>query len=159
MTLIQKKILFAAISTPLYLVVIERRKFCWSCGPGHSTSSKVALCVISSGSFNRVRRQCWSQRSKVGALLRRKAPLNPHPHLDDAAPKRQPRAVGLFREMKHPQAGSSQSSGPGLCLFPSCSRESGYEIRLQPNCLPSCCWQHKAHTGAGVSTAQRIFIL
>lgn len=41
-TLMQKTVLFAAIATPLYLPVIERRNICQGRGLGHSVSSKVA---------------------------------------------------------------------------------------------------------------------
>lgn len=43
LTLIQRKILCAAISAPLRLIVSKRRGTCWGCGLGHAASSKMAL--------------------------------------------------------------------------------------------------------------------
>lgn len=62
-------------------------------------------------------------------------------------------AYGPVSEGK--RSSGHQPSGHVLCLFSSCSHESGYKMRLQP----SCCWQPKARSGAGVTAAPRIFIL
>lgn len=151
-TFTQKKILFAASSAPVYLIVIERRRICqsWS----------QPLLIFKGGTWTMLLladwfikpQECAGPRDPRLDLLGQKPSPNPHTCLD---PNVNWGLWAYLRRQKIPR------SDPSACsvFFPSCSRESGSEISLQPSCLPSCCWQPKVRSGAGISTASRIFIL
>ena len=107
--------------------------------------------VIASRLVYKTTGMCWSQGSEVGppwAEGLSKPTYLPRPNV----------SWGLWAYLRRQKIPRSDPSACSV-FFPSCSRESGSEISLQPSCLPSCCWQPKVRSGAGISTASRIFIL
>lgn len=128
MTLIQRDVLFAAISPPLCVLVNERRKACWSRGLGHTSFSKMALCVIRGGSFDK--------RSKVGMVQREDFCKPTHPPTQNY-PSVSQGSWAYFRRQEFPRPAPVGREGSVQCLFPAAPSSLGMKLDCSPSASPA----------------------